>query len=395
MPIDGLPILKSELPEVFEELPLPPNWSDDWLISPIENIEASDPLVEEDDSIERILTQELENRVSPEEPVFFDNWKSNNRLPNAGTSSQLSGIGKFPGAPQSRPQEYTPPPDCLAFYLPFHYFYPSAWGIYLYAEGVLEMAANFINFSQGSLQAKDAIALSRIFLYSHELFHHQTESFGTKLEVTHRTPIFKKGMQRLYDDTYGTDFCLEEALANAFAYQKVKAKARRMPNSKAILANLREFLKNQPPGYRMAVDYLTRPKREAGRQKFLEENHTAALSGIPSRSPKLWINFPHGLDGIARINSKVNYILHRGSPLATRTRLAGRFLRYRDLERKLTELGGCTPTGRQRGSHVIWRNRKGTTFPVPRHPGDFKTGTLNSILKKAMIDLSLHAFLRA
>ena len=36
-----------------------------------------------------------------------------------------------------------PPPDALAFYLPFHYFHPVWWGVYLLLEGV-ERLATFI-----------------------------------------------------------------------------------------------------------------------------------------------------------------------------------------------------------------------------------------------------------
>lgn len=119
---------------------------------------------------------------------------------------------------------YYPPPDAFAFYLPFHYFYPKWWGVYLVLEPTLELAEFIRAQAGGILSSAESLAATRIFLYAHEAFHHIVESFGTRLEVTHRKPLFKEGFDRLYKRVYGSDACLEEALATASGLRRVKSR---------------------------------------------------------------------------------------------------------------------------------------------------------------------------
>ena len=39
MAVDDLDALRDQMPELFDDRPLPPNWDDDWLIIPIEDPE--------------------------------------------------------------------------------------------------------------------------------------------------------------------------------------------------------------------------------------------------------------------------------------------------------------------------------------------------------------------
>jgi predicted RNA binding protein YcfA (HicA-like mRNA interferase family) len=71
-----------------------------------------------------------------------------------------------------------------------------------------------------------------------------------------------------------------------------------------------------------------------------------------------------------------------------------RYLRYKDLKKKLEKLGECTPL-RQKGSHEIWKCPGGKKFPVPRHPGDLKKGTLAKIVKQAGLGMSVSEFMGA
>ena len=66
-------------------------------------------------------------------------------------------------------------------------------------------------------------------------------------------------------------------------------------------------------------------------------------------------------------------------------RLAG--FRYRDVAARLRAFG-FEPTGKQRGSHEGWVNRKRKrALVVPRHSGDIPEGTLRSILRQAGISV--------
>ena len=87
-----------------------------------------------------------------------------------------------------------PPPDCLAFYLPFHYYYPDWWGVYLLYEGVLWLRDEIIRRSGNEVGLRQALVAARLFLYYHEAFHHKTECFAIRLELAHRQAFYKNGL---------------------------------------------------------------------------------------------------------------------------------------------------------------------------------------------------------
>src|SRR5690606_7508467 len=189
------------------------------------------------------------------------------------------------------PDQY-PPPDALAFYLPFHYFFPDLWGIYIIYEG-LDALGQFLRLhSGGKLTPERAVLSARLFLYAHEAFHHKTESFATRLEVTHRRALYRRGFEDVYSGTYNTDDCLEEALANAYAYRRVeRALKRKGWKRKAVLAGLESYIRGQPPGYNQAMNYVADADYSAARNEFAEINHRASVGG--AREPQLWPLFSH------------------------------------------------------------------------------------------------------
>ena len=64
---------------------------------------------------------------------------------------------------------------------------------------------------------------------------------------------------------------------------------------------------------------------------------------------------------------------------------------YAELTRKLRELG-CVFKRQAKGSHEIWQSPSGQRFPVPRHPGDLRKGTLAKIIKQAGFQMSVAEF---
>jgi hypothetical protein len=83
-----------------------------------------------------------------------------------------------------------PPPDCHAFYLPFHYFYPSLWGVYLLYKGVLWLRDEIIRRSDNEVGSRQAFEAARLFLYYHGAFHHKTECFAIRLELAHHQAFY-------------------------------------------------------------------------------------------------------------------------------------------------------------------------------------------------------------
>ena len=129
MAIDDLDVLSAELPQVFEPWALPPGWSDDWLILPVKDVEDTAPVASEVGlDLAALLEDEEQNERQTEDDSslgfrvpFPDDWP---RI-------EWPGGTVFAGMPIGRWKDSRyPPPDCLAFYLPFHHYYPSAWGIY-------------------------------------------------------------------------------------------------------------------------------------------------------------------------------------------------------------------------------------------------------------------------
>jgi len=193
-------------------------------------------------------------------------------------------------------------------------------------EGARWLANTIRSLTHHGVTVRQAAVTSQIFLYGHEAFHHIVEAFGTRLEITHRMPLYRTGFDRFYARTLGTDDCAEEALANAHGYDRVRRAFRQeKPVRDVVLPALAEYMQGQPPGYRQGVRYLRPTAFEHGRAEFAERNHKEALPLIASKTGTIWHSFPHAFSGIARVTSRVNYIIHKNSPLAKRHGLVGRF----------------------------------------------------------------------
>lgn len=390
MSVDDISILREQLPEVFQDISLPQNWEEDWLIIPVDDPE----------SVASVALSDYEN--SPVNDAYLDNIglelsdekkeSDVSRLPDFGENS------RFPGAPYRQGSDGGMlPPDAYAFYLPFHHFYPNWWGIYLVLDRVHDLANYLRLHSCYELERNEAFQVARVFLYGHEAFHHIVESFATRLEVTHRSPLYKDGFNSLFKRHYGTDECTEESLANAYAYRKVKSILfKGQPKKRdASLRALKIFIEACPPGYRRGVEFVKEFSFSNERNKLAEANHRESLPAIPTVTSNLWRMSPHAFSGISRITSRVNYIVNRDSHISKRLGLNLRYLRYRDVSEKLRRLGGCVVVRQGSGSHEIWKAPNGTRFPVPRHPGEFHRGLLSKIIKQAGLQMPLSQFLQA
>jgi predicted RNA binding protein YcfA (HicA-like mRNA interferase family) len=295
------------------------------------------------------------------------------------------------GAHSGAPLPYTdrgkmPPPDCLAFYLPFHYYHPTWWGVYLLLEGVIWLAGEIVRRSGGSVSNHRAMQSARLFLYYHEAFHHKTECFATRLELTHRTPFYKTGFERLYQKTFGTEGCREEGLANASALADSKKRL-----SDPVVDNaLEKYVLDSPPGYdqgvRMRRDFQTE------RCAFAEENQRICLPHLRGKHPDVWRTTPHMFDGIANIKSRVNYMVPRSSPLAARLPFRP-LLPPMKLVKKLTELANLEFV-RNGGNHDIYRTPSGRSIQIPRHARDLGRGLVRKIIREAGLEMGLEEFLQ-
>jgi predicted RNA binding protein YcfA (HicA-like mRNA interferase family) len=276
--------------------------------------------------------------------------------------------------------------------MPFHFYHPTWWGIYLIREGVVWLANAIHRESRGVVTRHSAHVVARLFLYGHELFHHAVECFGTRLEVTHWTPLYRGGIWPRFASLANTDDWLEEALATAAGFRKVQERAlllqHQKPEKTAVLEVLSSLIQRMPPGYRMGGSYRTTPIFKKARCVLAEDYHRAALPLRPKKAADIWTVFPHAFHGIGRVNSRVNYLVRANSPLASRINLGLQYFRFREVDSLLRQ-HGCDHVGSGKGSHVIYRSPSGRKITVPRHPGDLRPGTLKAILRQAGIQVPL------
>jgi hypothetical protein len=228
MATDDLAHLRSELPDVFADQRTPAEWEEDWFFVPIIDPEAStaDVETEKGGADGATLTDNLSalpqsGLVLPDYPPVLA------QTPVAAGQPARTDWGR-----------HLPPPDAFAFYLPYHYFYPTWWGVYIVLEYALELARYVVTETRGRLTLDDALVAVRIFLYAHEAFHHNVEAFATRLEITHRQPFYKVGFQSLFQRMANSDASLEELLATAHGYRRVRERFSRGDRTKRDLSAL-------------------------------------------------------------------------------------------------------------------------------------------------------------
>lgn len=385
MAIEHLDVLKAEIPEIFQPRDLSPTWDDDFIIVPIDDPEWNHP-------------EQDENAIAANNDQFppFDDLESIlgdsglNQVDVPVLSSTIVEI--LGGAHAGAPVPYVdlskmPPPDCLAFYLPFHYYHPTWWGVYILLEGVQWLAAEIVRRTKGSVSMRTAIRSARLFLYYHEAFHHKTECFATRMELTHRKPFYKTGFERLYQNVVGTIDCREEGLANASALKDTYKATKNLAIDQALVG----YVKDSPPGYDQGEK--VRNDFYPVRNVFAEENQQTCLPHLPKKNPEIWHSATHMFDGISNIKGRVNYVIPRSSPLAARLPFRP-LLPPSKLIKKLKELAKLEFV-RNGGNHDIYRAPSGKIIPIPRHPRDLGRGLVQKIIREAGLDLSLQEFLDA
>ena len=372
MSIDDIDVMWQVLPDVFDTREVPGSWGEEWSFGT-----ASETWV--DHIVSDIPTRE--STVAPR----------GGRQPWTGPA--LTGQLTFGGAPVPRdPSQQVPPPDALGFYLPFHHFYPDWWGIYIIAEGVSELADWLRTTGEGQLSVATSVGLAYRFIYWHEAFHHQVEAFASRLEVTHRKPVYRLGVRDVGARLVPPD-PTEESLASGFAFQKCDAWLRDTSGERDVgLKTLYEYIERQPPPYDSAREFVYPPEWMNGRDWFAEQVQREARPDLPRLSSELWRMFSHAFTGFVRSGSRVHYMVRRDSPLHHRLSSHGLFLRYREVARRLRALD-CRELRAGRGSHVVWVAPNGNQTTVPVHGRrDLAPGTLRHLLRQLGIHLPLSQF---
>ncbi len=387
------------LPEVFDQRQPRTDWGDEYIFVPIDNPDQIIPPIEEMSAPvildESLLGEGISDALSV--GLEGEDDESTRILVEAFEKILEAFTGGAAGAPEPPPErDNFIPPDCLAFYLPFHYHYPDWWGIYLVHEGVEWLANKLSELDGGSLPPSIYRIASRRFLYHHEFYHHRVESLAARLESVHRGPAYITGFEAYFNFTSGGDGWWEEALANAYAYQKVAANFTTNPQFKAHILNaLEQYIQGTPPGYRMGMEFVPKSAFESKQNLLAEESLNLSYfreDEDKRKDPSLWGSASFMTRGFDNVKSRTHYVIPRNSSLAGR--IPNHFVkRPREVIKALDKLVGMSFV-RQKGSHAIYKTKEGRQFPIPIHPGDLNRKLLRGLIKQAGLDMSLSEFLR-
>jgi len=184
----------------------------------------------------------------------------------------------YSGAKKIGEIEFDPvSPDAIACYRPFH-IDPESWGIYISIPKLLEYVVNLCEafsakiFVLGNLESIASCVLFEVF--HHEFFHHIVESMATSLEILSAAhgppkPIYRDYFCDSHEEVLGIHPYkpLEEALANAYAYNSFSFISRVKLGYKCIQAKVyQSFLEKvytvSGKGYDGALHYCG-TKRES------------------------------------------------------------------------------------------------------------------------------------
>ena len=213
--------------------------------------------------------------------------------------------------------------DVWAWYQSYHY-YEQHWGIFIKARAIKLCAREVARFvprtALGELppnQLLRELCLSAFFqLHAHEYYHHKVEGLGYRLEVSgvpHKSHHYCAYKEQVYRPSLPnvTDYCLEEALANAHSFLRFSAPIGLHPIiTTATKQYLRATFPHDSPGYREASRYLTRDSFREGEAWLQSQVRDTTWANTPhqfppwswSRAPGLLKSFlPSGSEPPTRI----------------------------------------------------------------------------------------------
>jgi len=165
------------------------------------------------------------------------------------------------------------PADAMAFYRSFHFAPYDEWGIYLYVDELTAYCEGLYGSMTGKIQSftLDTLMVCVLFeIFHHEFFHHIVECAATTLELL--SPAFGPPQhfylnykQHQYEDVDRVGphphKPLEEALANAYAYNSLSFISRVKAGYKTTVIRLyqkmlEEYWPREKEGYKEAEHYI-------------------------------------------------------------------------------------------------------------------------------------------
>jgi predicted RNA binding protein YcfA (HicA-like mRNA interferase family) len=301
--------------------------------------------------------------------------------------------------------------DVCAWYQPIHYFGHS-WGIFIREDCVTRAAMTIARFLSPSVLLKNpnyevwyrALYRAGVFLFFlHEHYHHKVECLGLRLHVARRKSAYLSYQSSVYRPTTGTDDQLEEALANAESYLRLGTRPYSYWLGEDVLDAVRKYLRWRfpidPPGYRMAVSYLTKASFDPAENLLQAQVSESVLAPIQPTSE--WNLAPRMTQSFFPVTSNIWSVVPAGaSSRLPRSRIAPiQTCSTDDMVRLYQQAGYQVVKGGGKGSHVKLKKQGAPTMNLPGNRdnlsptvaataaqilGDYKLRDLRTLLSKGL-----------
>lgn len=282
--------------------------------------------------------------------------------------------------------------DTCAWYQPIHFF-GSDWGIFVRENCMIDFAMQIARHADrahvmadrqrhGLQLAPTFIRTAFLLLYYHEHFHHRIECLGLRLHVALRHQCYPEYSRAVYRPALGTDDLLEEALASAHSYLALVSR-RALYLRPSIRDAARVFLMNHlprnPPGYRKAVDYLSRDAFRDGEN--LLQGQVKEGVRLPVQPPWQWNVAPRLTQGFFDIRSNIWTVIAPGQMPVLPTAAVRYTCSTADMIKLYRAEGYIEDRSSGKGSHTKLKKSGRRPMILPRR-SDLSPGVLNTALKE-------------
>lgn len=219
-------------------------------------------------------------------------------------------------------------------------------------------------------------------LFLHEHYHHKVESLGLRLHVATGASCYLPYEAKVYRPCVGKDEQLEEALANADAFLRLRESRYRKSISPLVVEALRQYLRwsypYSPPGYRKAAAYLDDRSFDAGEDVLQDRVRLATLT-VPSAGD--WACAPQMTRSILTVRAPIWWLVPLGSrPVVPVTSAPIRTCSSDELV-KLCESRGYQKVDGGKGSHVKMKRPNSPMVIIPGERSNVSPGSARSTLK--------------
>jgi hypothetical protein len=191
---------------------------------------------------------------------------------------------------------------------------------------------------------------------------------------------------KVYRRTYLTPDCLEESLANAESYRRLKERRYVKRIDAAIREGLRNYLwasiPTQPPGYAEGVQYISEPRYRDGLYRLQSQILDCVFP--PTTPAGHWAIAPDMITALSPITDDIYVVLPRGArPIFRPTTVdPGATVSSRALEAALTKHHGYQVVAGGKGSHVKLAKPGAPTIILPGN---------RPVLSPGVVKQALHA----